>query len=206
VQRWSPGAHEDLTLHAASQVPFDPAMVRALVMFNQWVDIADIGYNAAVVATPTRWLRRQMMSAFSDTAPNHGEGGLYTFAAAYGAAKNRERQDLYLTRAVNMQRDQGRAPSFGVRDPTAEFRAMSVYRALGAALHVTQDRESHAEGAIGKGHDDQTNPDCDDPSRNSGAYRRALVNSIRLLQEFVAATSSRRDEQPRGEAREPGGR
>jgi len=143
-------------------------------------------YRAAAVVYNLNVLLRDSAEPQNE-APNHGEGGLYTMTSRSAAASiNTSRQNQYLQNAINQQNEFNRAQNKG--GPIRELGSIAtgIYRQLGHALHVAQDRGSHGEGLANEGHD-REGFDCDNPSVNTMGYRTAIENSKNVLSTFKRA-------------------
>ena len=121
-----------------------------------------------------------------DNARNHGEGGLYYMSERKAAAENVAQQMHYELDAWRaFQKLSQVFPSWEKCKQVKSTVRENVFKVLGDALHIAQDRGAHGEGARLSGHaleiwtDGKFEPDNE--SVNSKGYEKALRNTELLL-------------------------
>lgn len=114
--------------------------------------------------------------------PEHGEDGDYQNPDIASARKQNVRlqEDLVMQSIDQYRRSKGetRTTINGKVQVTPTVRAM--FKLLGDACHVAQDRGAHGEGTANRGHEDPRTKqgwDPDNPRDNPEGYRNALENT-----------------------------
>ena len=201
VQRWAPSTHEELTKKGIKEIQaglntVDDDAVNSLAKYATGMDFKfpELWFNFIGKIKGSRISLRgkerrvksfQKHYAVSSTrAKNHGEGGLYTYPLSKGTGINLAHQINYEKKAENVFKT---IPHFWKSisecDAKKSHARNEVFEILGDALHVAQDRGSHGEGAIGKGHAGEvfTGKSPDEPENNKKGYRQAQHNTAYVL-------------------------
>lgn len=186
IRRWGSADHEQISTVAAQGIIEDPLFVYKVAGASLLMDFT---------AKRLLWTGPLFLSGISKgEGPEHGEDGNYSNTnEAAAAAQNMQAQNSHLNRAVAYQQQAKMLEKQG--KPVHERGSLynKMFRSLGDACHIAQDRGSHWEGVKGKGHDDprtKTGWDPDNPTDNADGYRNAISNTKQLYEAWKVLTSS----------------
>lgn len=181
LRRWASKDHKEIT-NGAIEGMFqdkkpDKEKVKKLSQDSASMDLksTELHFNAkGKIKNTLKDLQKHYM-ANEGRALNHGEGGLYLYSEFYAQKKNLSKQQEYI----------GLAKAF-YNWNTSEDAVMEL---IADALHVTQDRGAHGEGAEGQGHGKELvekkkggkyNPD--DRQTNSTGFQISKKNTSEVLE------------------------
>jgi hypothetical protein len=220
VAFWGGSDHEKLTQQSATQVmPEEGFLINSLKFRSTMMDLRPRRFTKNVIVQGAKsktktFIRKRVGSIpgleklarkihIPKVAPEgseHGEGGMYdpNIKESEAIKINEDEQKKHINRAVEYKRKFNltlKQPGKTTLDKLGQLADVNKQIAveLGDALHIAQDRGSHAEGIYKRGHDDPRpleEFECDESSKNPGGFTAAFKNSINVLKEYW----SRRDE------------
>ena len=184
IQRWKGSGHSAITETVGKKIKFDPVLLSQLRHYCYFMDLR----VRRLVRAGLDIFTKKPIFKIKPEGPDHGEGGMYTTTDKGKATRlNVARQKYYLGLAVAAKKKAQKVIKKVLKGSTSirVFHKMAklIYKNLGDALHVAQDRGAHGEGVKGFGHS-QSKYDCDDPSQNIPGYNEALKNTKDVLTTF----------------------
>jgi hypothetical protein len=176
IRRWGPTGHAELVATSTVGTPTKRLLVapRASAMDFKPEELA---FNAGSKLMTNHAALVAYYRAGRNNALNHGEGGCYAIPSASAAPLNRARVDYYVGLARAASRSLRSMPLWS---PQRAVMRQVMLQAIGDALHVAQDRGSHSEGGIGRGHDQRVY-DPDKRDTNPGGWAQAATNTRDVL-------------------------
>jgi hypothetical protein len=205
VNLWSKEEHHRITqglVDAVRTSKYAPAIVHdPLFGGDQFYQIVDSSFDMDVTAKRLFVTGPKFLTKISKgEGPEHGEDGNYSKPGEKGGpsaaarAENLKLQEKYVNQSLeSYKRAKGeiRRTVNGNVQLTPDVRAM--FKALGNACHVAQDRGAHWEGTKGMGHDDPRAKagrwDPDDPKLNGQGYENAKSNTRDVFKAWMWGTT-----------------
>lgn len=186
VQRWGSADHEKISTDGAQGIIEDSLFVYQVANSSSLMDFT---------TKRLLWTGPLFLTGITKgEGPDHGEDGNYSHTnVAAATAQNLQVQNSHLNRAAEY-RQQAKALEKQGR-PVHERGSLynKMFRELGDACHIAQDRGSHGEGVKSKGHNDprtKSGWDPDSPTDNAAGYRDAVNNTKQLYRAWKALASS----------------
>lgn len=220
ISFWNKEEHHRLTKEIVDfyrSNPYSPSIIHdPLFGGEQFYQIINSSFNMDVRAKRLLWTGPKfVLKIAKGEGPEHGEDGDYKNPANPGAVsdvarnQNVKLQKEYVGKAVKFFRqetspevkqvDENRVQ---VTPPVRRFlqgkiqltpNVRAMFKALGDACHVAQDRGAHWEGTKGMGHDDprakQGTWDPDNPKDNDKGYKIARQNTYEAFREWTWDTT-----------------
>ncbi|MFX0202898.1 MAG: DUF4157 domain-containing protein [Candidatus Hodarchaeota archaeon] len=200
INFWNKDEHHKLTRQIVDFYrlnPHSPSIMRdPLFGSEQFYRIINSSFNMDVTGKRILWTGPQFVLGITKgEGPEHGENGNYSHGNIDEARKqNINLQKAYVKKSLDFyKKEKGQIRRIINKKIQVTPNVEAMFKALGDACHIAQDRGAHWEGTKGMGHDDPRAKkgtwDTDSPADNIQGYENARKNTYDVFKMWAWETT-----------------